>query len=131
MVGDFNAEIGFRGVGQDVALGIRAHGRRTRSGHQLIEWAQGEDRRLLLSFTKASQLRFLGLRLELNRRVAATWFEVVSLGVGVARAVLGEEPLQDSHPWVRSSSQELSAYDYVVSRASVRMRQAEFWRGVA
>ena len=30
--GDFNAEIGFRGVGEESTLGIHAHGRRARMG---------------------------------------------------------------------------------------------------
>ena len=40
--GDVNAEIGFQGVGpvgEESMLGPHAHGRRTRSGHQLEEWA--------------------------------------------------------------------------------------------
>ena len=47
------------------------------------------------------------------------------LGVGVAGAVLGEEPLQDSRPWVRGCEQELSTYDHAASKVSVRKRQAE------
>ena len=50
--GDFNAEVGYRGVGEESTLGRHAHGRRTRSGHQLVEWAQGDDLRFLLSFTR-------------------------------------------------------------------------------
>ena len=45
------------------------------------------------------------LATELDRRVAdeqpTTWPEVVSLGLGVARAILGEEPKRDPRPWVR------------------------------
>ena len=41
--GDFNAEVGYRGVGEDSTLGVHAHGRRTRAAHQLVEWALGED----------------------------------------------------------------------------------------
>ena len=37
--GDFNAEVGYRGVGEESTLGVHAHGRRTRAGHQLVEWA--------------------------------------------------------------------------------------------
>ena len=36
--GDFDAEIGFKGVGEEGTLGAFAHGRRTRSGHQMMEW---------------------------------------------------------------------------------------------
>ena len=50
MSGDFNAEIGFKGVGEDGTLGAFAHGRRTRSGRQMMEWAQGEGLRFLLSY---------------------------------------------------------------------------------
>ena len=50
--GDFNAEVGFRGVGEEEVLGSFSHGRRTRSGHQLMEWARGEDLRFVLSFTR-------------------------------------------------------------------------------
>ena len=39
--GDFNAEVGYRGVGEDSTLGRHAHGRRTRSGHQLVEMGSG------------------------------------------------------------------------------------------
>ena len=48
--GDFNAEIGFRGVGKESTLGIHAHGRRARSGRQMMEWAQGS---LALSFSRS------------------------------------------------------------------------------
>ena len=41
--GDFNAEIGFKGVGEEGTLGAFAH------GHQMMEWAQGEGLRFLLS----------------------------------------------------------------------------------
>ena len=34
--GDFNSEIGFQGVGEESMIGPHAHGRRTRSGHQLV-----------------------------------------------------------------------------------------------
>ena len=50
--GDFNAEIGYRGVGEESTLGTHAHGRRTRSGRQMMEWAQGEELRFLLSFSR-------------------------------------------------------------------------------
>ena len=50
--GDFNAEIGSRGVGEEEVLGRFSHGRRTRSGHQLMEWARGEDLRFVLSFSR-------------------------------------------------------------------------------
>ena len=215
--GDFNAEVGYRGVGEDSTLGRHAHGRRTRSGHQLVEWAQGEDLRFLLSFTRQGcrdtwvhpkswtghpidhllcrprDHRFLGatkvlfedalgeswsayvdhkpvdvrlakgwiyrapprtprrlrrpnwvalrgssdgavlaraaLATELDRRATedqpTTWSDVVSLGVGVARAVLGEEPVQDHRPWVKGLEHELSTYDQAVSGAYTRKRQAD------
>ena len=50
--GDFNAEVGFRGVGEESLLGPFAHGRRTQTGRQLVEWVSGEDLRFLLSFTQ-------------------------------------------------------------------------------
>ena len=54
--GDFDAEVGFRGVGEDATLGQHAHGRRTRSGHQLVEWAQ----RKTFVFFCLTQDRFVG-----------------------------------------------------------------------
>ena len=67
---------------------------------------------------------------ELDRRLTedkpTTWHEVVSLGVGVARAVLGEEPL-DHRPWGKGLEHELSTYDQAVTRASTCKRQAESW----
>ena len=36
--GDFNAEIGYRGVGEESTLGVHAHGRRTRAA---ISWLNG------------------------------------------------------------------------------------------
>ena len=49
------------------------------------------------------QVAHSALATELNRRVTdeqpKTWPKVVSLGVGVARAVLDEEPKQDPRPW--------------------------------
>ena len=61
--------------------------------------------------------------MELDRRVAdeqpTTWPKVVSLGVGVARAVLGEEPLQDCRPRVKGCERELSTYNQAVSRVSI------------
>ena len=50
--GDFNAEVGFRVVGEETTLGCHAHGRRTRTGCQLVEWALGKDLRFLLTFTR-------------------------------------------------------------------------------
>ena len=48
----FGIEMGCRGVGKDSSLGCHAHGRRTRTGHQMVEWAMGEDLRFLLSYTR-------------------------------------------------------------------------------
>ena len=217
--GDFNAEVGFRGVGEETNLGGHAHGRRNRTGRQLVEWAVGEDLRFLLTFTRqrcrdtwyhpkswsghpidhllcrSRDHRFLvatrvlfedkvgeswsaytdhnpvevrlakgwvyrapprtprklrrpnwlllrgssgsaqtareALATELDRRVGdeqpTTWSGLVNLGVGVARAVLGEEPKRDVRPWVRGCESELANYDQAVSRASIRKRQAETW----
>ena len=199
--GDFNAEVGCRGVGEDSSLGCHVHGRRTRTGHHMVEWAMGEDLRFLLSFTRQAcrdtwfhpkswtghpidhllcrlrDHRFLGatrvlfeetvgehwsaytdhnpaevklakgwvyrapprtprklrrpnwsllrgsgeaaqvargaLAAELDRRVSdeqpTTWPDLVTLGVGAARAVLGEEPKRDARPWVRGCEPELAS----------------------
>ena len=48
--GDFNAEVGFKGVGDEGCLGDHAHGRRNRSGHQVVEWAKGEALLFLETF---------------------------------------------------------------------------------
>ena len=39
-------------AGEDSSLGCHAHGRRTRTGNQMVEWAMGENLRFLLSFTR-------------------------------------------------------------------------------
>ena len=52
---------------------------------------------------------------------------VVSLGLGVARAILGEEPKKDPRPWVRGRENELVAFDQAVTQASCRKRAAESW----
>ena len=48
---------------------------------------------------------------EMDRRVAyvapKSWEEVVEVGLGVARVVLGDEPRRDPRPWVRGSEGEL------------------------
>ena len=44
--GDFNVEVGHCGVRGD-SLGSFAHGRRNRSGHQVVEWAKGEALKFL------------------------------------------------------------------------------------
>ena len=71
------------------------------------------------------------LATEMDRRVGeeqpATWSDVVSLGLGVSRAVLGEEPRLDPRPWVRGCDPELSSFDQEVSRASLRKRKAKDW----
>ena len=65
---------------------------------------------------------------EMDRRVGEeqpdTWSDLVSLGLGVSRAVLGEEPRPDPRPWVRGCEPELSSFDQEVSRASLRKRKA-------
>ena len=48
--GDFNAEVGYCGAGEEDCLGLFAHGRRNRSGHQVVEWAKGESLRFLETF---------------------------------------------------------------------------------
>ena len=48
--GDFNAEVGFKGVGDEGCLGDHAHGRRNRSGHQVVERAKGEALLFLETF---------------------------------------------------------------------------------
>ena len=77
---------------------------------------------------------------ELDRRVVdeqpTTWPELVTLGVGVARAVLGEEPKRDVRSWVRGCEPELSFYDQATSSDpklegqvdQVSLRQAESQR---
>ena len=55
------------------------------------------------------------------------WPEVASLGLGVARAILGEEPKKDPRPWVRGCEKELVIFDQAVSQASGRKRAAESW----
>ena len=71
------------------------------------------------------------LATELDRRVAdeqpTTWPEVVSLGLGVAKAILGEEPKKDPRPWVRGCEEELVTFDQAVTQASCRKRAAESW----
>ena len=68
---------------------------------------------------------------EMDRRVGleppASWREVVDLGLGVARAVLGEEPKSDPRPWVRGCEPELRVFDQAVSLASSRKRSATSW----
>ena len=211
--GDFNAEVGIRGGDDEGCLGPFGIGRRTRVGHQLVEWARGEDLRFLLTFTRQNcrdtwfhpksgrghpidhllvrprDHRFLGsskvlfetplveswapytdhnpietklvkgwihrtpfrpptrmrrppwkvlrgtgkgaqvaqaaLSAELDRRVAESWTEVVDLGLGVARAILGEEPRRDPRPWVRGCEGELRELDRAVSAAFSRKRNAD------
>ena len=48
--GDFNAEIGCLGIGEASTLRVHAHGRRTRAGHGLVEWAIGEGTPFLAFF---------------------------------------------------------------------------------
>ena len=68
------------------------------------------------------------LSVEMDRRINAeqpsSWQEVVELGVGVARAVLGEEPKRDPRPWVRGGEAELLVLDREVSKANGRKRSA-------
>ena len=90
--GDFNAEVGFPGIGEESTFGEFAHGRRTRAGHQLVEWAKGEELRFLLSFSKQAfvglgtigfwvRLRFcsksLSLRLGRPTRITTPWRSVL------------------------------------------------------
>ena len=68
---------------------------------------------------------------EMDRRVdeeqPATWSDLVSLGLGVSRAVLAVEPRLDPRPWARGCELELCSFDQEVSRASLRKRKAEDW----
>ena len=86
---------------------------------------------LLRGSSGSTQTAREALSTELDRRVGdeppTTWSELVTVGIGVARAVLGEEPKRDVRPWVRGCESELSVYDQAVSRASIRKRQAETW----
>ena len=72
---------------------------------------------------EAAQVARSALATEMDRRVGeeqpATWSDLVSLGLGVSRAVLGEEPRMDPRPWVRGCEPELSSFDQEVSRASL------------
>ena len=54
-----------------------------------------------------------------------SWSEVVDLGLGVARAVLGDEPCRNPRPWVRGFEGELQGFDQAVSQASSRKRKAD------
>ena len=71
------------------------------------------------------------LAAELDRRVGleppVSWSEVVDLGLGVAKAVLGEEPKSDPRPWVRGCEPALREFDKAVSLASSRKRAATSW----
>ena len=55
----------------------------------------------------------------------SSWSEVVELGIGVAPAVLGEEPKRDPRPWVRGCEAALLDFDQQVSRAASRKRAVE------
>ena len=71
------------------------------------------------------------LAAELDRSVGleppVSWSEVVDLGLGVARAVLGEEPKSDPRPCVRGCEPALRVFDKAVSLASSRKRAATSW----
>ena len=84
----------------------------------------------------AAVLARAALATELDRKVAegkpTIWPEVVSLGVGVARAVLGEEPRQDhrllaNDRWNfgRTSESRLLRYDIV--NAWLGAKEVEWW----
>ena len=68
------------------------------------------------------------LSVEMDRRVnedqPSSWQDVVELGVGVARAVFGEDPKKNPRPWVRGGEAELSVLDREVSRANGRKLSA-------
>ena len=78
-----------------------------------------------------AQVARSALATELDRRVTdeppTTWHEVVSLGLGVSSAILGEEPKKDPRPWVRGCENELVTFDQAVTQASCRKRAAESW----
>ena len=50
------------------------------------------------------------------------------MGLGFARAILGEEPKKDPRPWVRGCENELATFDRAVTQASCKKRVAEFWQ---
>ena len=85
----------------------------------------------LRGYGDAAQVARSALVMERDRRVAdehpTAWLEVVSLGLGVARAMWGEEPKKDPRPWVRGCENELVALDQKVAQASCRKRAAESW----
>ena len=67
----------------------------------------------------------------MDRRISEeqpdNWSDLIALGLGVSRAILGEEPRRNPRPWVRGCEPELSSFDQEVSRASLRKRKAEDW----
>ena len=79
---------------------------------------------------EAAQVARSALAVEMDMRFGqeqpTTWSEVVSLGLGVSWAVLGEGRRLDPTPWVRGCEPELSSFEEV-SRASLRKRKAEDW----
>ena len=84
--GDFNAEIGFRGVGEESTLGIHAHGRRTRSGRQMMEWAQGEELRFLLTFSRqVCRDTWFPRRVSRDMRLIACFVGLAIIGFGCRR----------------------------------------------
>ena len=63
-----------------------------------------------------------------NEDQPSSWQDVVELGVGVARAVLGEEPKKDPRPWVRGGEAELLVLDRSLGPSRKRSAEtAEQW----
>ena len=77
----------------------------------------------------AAQVARSVLATELDRRVVGkqptTWPEIVSLGLGVARAIVGEEPKKGPRPWVRGCENELVSFDRAVAQASSQKWEAD------
>ena len=59
--GDFNAEVGFRGVGEETTLGGHAHGRRTRTGRQLVEYGLWERTSGFFCLSQDNNVGILGI----------------------------------------------------------------------
>ena len=89
---------------------------------------------LLRGSGEAAQVARGALATELDRRVSdeqpTTWPDLVTLGVGVARAVLGEEPKRDARPckrrrlaWLRSK--EVAWWDNKAQQAQDKADQGD------
>ena len=99
--GDFNAEVGSRGVGEEEILGRFSHGRRTRSGHQLMEWTRGEDLLFCFIFHPTSLSGYSGFipRSGLGRPIDHLLIRPRGHRFLGAAKVLHEEPLALAESW--------------------------------